>query len=95
MRPACGLRPRRTRKRHNMDPFQSLTEWAKRIVVRQVAVDLHGIESEQFAEIERRAKALESEGKDEDAARLRDLVGNTLRQLEGPKRGRPRKGGEL
>lgn len=79
-----------------MSAFHGLTEWAKQMVFRQVAVDFHSLESEQFAEIERRAKSLESAGDKEAAAKLRGLLGNTLRQLEGPKRGRPRKaeGGE-
>jgi hypothetical protein len=74
-----------------MGPIDSLSAWAKQIVLRQVAVDLYQVEAEQFAEIDRRAKALEAEGKDEDAARLRNLVNNGLRQLEAPRRGRPRK----
>lgn len=74
-----------------MDLFDSLGAWARQIVMRRVAIDLHAIEAEQFAEIERRAEALEAEGKDEDAARLRNIIGNGLRQLEAPRRGRPRK----
>lgn len=76
-----------------MSAFHGLTEWAKQMVFRQVAVDFHALEAEQMAEIERRAKALDAEGKHEAADKLRGLLGNTLRQLEGPKRGRPRKEG--
>lgn len=92
MRPACGLRPQGARGSvTKMDLFDSLGAWARQIVMRRVAIDLHAIEAEQFAEIERRAEALEAEGKDEDAARLRNIIGNGLRQLEAPRRGRPRK----
>lgn len=80
-----------------MDPIDSLAAWARQIVLRRVAVDFHMLETEQMAEIERQAKALEAEGNTEAAEKLRNLLGNGLRQLEGPKRGRPRKsqGGEL
>lgn len=79
-----------------MTPFQSLTEWAKQLVMRQVAVDLATLEHEQNAELERQARALEAEGRAEQAAKLRSMMTGSLKQLEGPRRGRPRKteGGE-
>lgn len=75
-----------------MNTFNGLAEWYKQLIARQVAVDFHALEAEQFAAIERRAKDLDAEGKPEAAAKLRELLGNNLmRQLEGPKRGRPRR----
>lgn len=71
--------------------LESLASRVKSVVLKMVAADLI-LQEQQLAErIEEHAAELEASGKNEIAHRLRTLAHSDIQQLEGPRRGRPRK----
>lgn len=71
--------------------LDSLASRTKALILRMVAADLI-LQEQQVAErIEEQASELEAGGKSDLAHRLRALAHSDLNQLEGPRRGRPRK----
>lgn len=77
--------------------FDSHVSRIKAMLLRAVSADLILQENELAERIEEQAAELEASGKPELANRLRALAHSDLKQLEPPRRGRPRKveGGEL
>jgi hypothetical protein len=73
------------------NPVDGLASRLKALLFRMVAADLAMQEHEVNVRILEQAEQLEADGKPDLAHRLRALAHSDLNQLEGPRRGRPRK----